>query len=234
MKNRILDSARNMGVFLTPEQAEKMVKYHEMLVSCNKQMNLTRVPDDIDEAADRNYLDSLNAVKHLDGVQTLIDVGTGAGLPGIPIAIACPHIKVTLLDALQKRVGFLQSVIDALGLNAEAIHGRAEDAAKKPEFRDSFDVATARAVAEMNVLSEWLLPFVKSGGRMLALKGPNAEEEIERAENALKQLNAEIVSVHPAPVPGRDWEHKIVEIRKIAPTPDRFPRRAGVIEKKPL
>ena len=234
MKNRILDSARNMGVFLTPEQAEKMVKYHEMLVSCNKQMNLTRVPDDIDEAADRNYLDSLNAVKHLDGVQTLIDVGTGAGLPGIPIAIACPHIKVTLLDALQKRGGFLQSVIDALGLNAEAIHGRAEDAAKKPEFRDSFDVATARAVAEMNVLSEWLLPFVKSGGRMLALKGPNAEEEIERAENALKQLNAEIVSVHPAPVPGRDWEHKIVEIRKIAPTPDRFPRRAGVIEKKPL
>ncbi len=234
MKNRILDSARNMGVFLTPEQAEKMVKYHEMLVSCNKQMNLTRVPDDIDEAADRNYLDSLNAVKHLDGVQTLIDVGTGAGLPGVPIAIACPHIKVTLLDALQKRVGFLQSVIDALGLNAEAIHGRAEDAAKKPEFRDSFDVATARAVAEMNVLSEWLLPFVKSGGRMLALKGPNAEEEIERAENALKQLNAEIVSVHPAPIPGRDWEHKIVEIKKTAPTPDRFPRRAGVIEKKPL
>lgn len=234
MKNRILDSAKIMGVPLTDEQADKMVKYHEMLVSANKQMNLTRVPDDINEAADRNYLDSLNAVKHLGGVSALIDVGTGAGFPGIPIAIACPHIKVTLLDALQKRVGFLQSVIDELGLNAEAVHGRAEDVARKPEFRDAFDVATARAVAEMNVLCEWLLPFVKAEGRMLALKGPGAEEELGRAENALKQLNAEKVAVHPAPVPGRDWEHKIVEIRKTAPTPDRFPRRASAIEKKPL
>lgn len=234
MKNRILDSAKIMGVPLTDEQADKMVKYHEMLVSANKQMNLTRVPDDINEAADRNYLDSLNAVKHLDGVSALIDVGTGAGFPGIPIAIACPHIKVTLLDALQKRVGFLQSVIDELGLNAEAVHGRAEDAARKPEFRDAFDVATARAVAEMNVLCEWLLPFVKAEGRMLALKGPGAEEELVRAENALKQLNAEKVAVHPAPVPGRDWAHKIVEVKKTAPTPDRFPRRASAIEKKPL
>lgn len=234
MKNRILDSAKIMGVPLTDEQADKMVKYHEMLVSANKQMNLTRVPDDINEAADRNYLDSLNAVKHLEGVSALIDVGTGAGFPGIPIAIACPHIKVTLLDALQKRVGFLQSVIDELGLNAEAVHGRAEDAARKPEFRDAFDVATARAVAEMNVLCEWLLPFVKADGRMLALKGPGAEEELVRAENALKQLNAEKIAVHPAPVPGRDWAHKIVEIRKTAPTPDRFPRRASAIEKKPL
>lgn len=234
MKNRILDSAKIMGVPLTDEQADKMVKYHEMLVSANKQMNLTRVSDDINEAADRNYLDSLNAVKHLDGVSALIDVGTGAGFPGIPIAIACPHIKVTLLDALQKRVGFLQSVIDELGLNAEAVHGRAEDAARKPEFRDAFDVATARAVAEMNVLCEWLLPFVKAEGRMLALKGPGAEEELVRAENALKQLNAEKVAVHPAPVPGRDWAHKIVEVKKTAPTPDRFPRRASAIEKKPL
>ena len=234
MKNRILDSAKIMGVPLTDEQADKMVKYHEMLVSANKQMNLTRVPDDINEAADRNYLDSLNAVKHLEGVSALIDVGTGAGFPGIPIAIACPHIKVTLLDALQKRVGFLQSVIDELGLNAEAVHGRAEDVARKPEFRDAFDVATARAVAEMNVLCEWLLPFVKAEGRMLALKGPGAEEELVRAENALKQLNAEKVAVHPAPVPGRDWAHKIVEVKKTAPTPDRFPRRASAIEKKPL
>lgn len=234
MKNRILDSAKIMGVPLTDEQADKMVKYHEMLVSANKQMNLTRVPDDINEAADRNYLDSLNAVKHLDGVSALIDVGTGAGFPGIPIAIACPHIKVTLLDALQKRVGFLQSVIDELGLNAEAVHGRAEDAARKPEFRDAFDVATARAVAEMNVLCEWLLPFVKAEGRMLALKGPGAEEELVRAENALVQLNAEKIAVHPAPVPGRDWAHKIVEVKKTAPTPDRFPRRASAIEKKPL
>lgn len=234
MIDMILSSAEKMGIALSRQQAEKIEAYHGMLTEANKQMNLTRVPDDIREAADRNYLDCLNVVKHLQGVSTLIDVGTGAGLPGILISIACPHIRVTLLDALQKRVGFLASVIDALDLNAEAVHGRAEDAAKRPEFRDAFDAATARAVAEMNVLSEWLLPFVKPEGKMLALKGPNAEEELLRAENALKQLNAEKVKVHPALVYGRDWEHNIIEIKKTAPTPDRFPRRAGVAEKKPL
>lgn len=234
MHDHLLNASREMGIALTGEMAEKIEKYHEMLVKTNKEMNLTRVADDPIEAADRNYLDSLAAVKHLENVETLIDVGTGAGLPGIPIAIACPHIRVTLIDALRKRVDFLNSVIDALGLNAVAIHARAEEAAKKPEFRDSFDVATARAVAEMNVLSEWLLPFVKSGGRMLALKGPNAAEELERAANALTLLNGSVVTVHDACVPGRDWEHKIVEIRKTAPTSERFPRRVGMAEKKPL
>jgi len=234
MIDRILAACAEMGVDMDEARAKKIERYHEILVKTNKEMNLTRVPDDPIEAADRNYLDSLALVRHLDGVGSLIDVGTGAGLPGIPVAIACPHIRVTLMDALSKRVGFLQNVIDELGLNATAIHSRAEDAAKKAEFRDAFDAATARAVAEMNILSEWLLPFVKPEGRMLALKGPGASEELSRAGNALSLLNGEIVSVHPSTVPGRDWEHNIVEIRKTAPTPERFPRRAGMAEKKPL
>lgn len=234
MKAYLLSRAAEMGVNMTDEQAEKLVAYHEMLVSANREMNLTRVDEDFREAADRNYLDSLTILPYLKDARMLIDVGTGAGLPGIPVAILKPDISVTLLDALQKRVGFLQKVVEALSLNAQCVHGRAEDAAKKPEFRDSFDAATARAVAEMNVLSEWLLPFVKPGGRMLALKGPMAQEETEKAANALEKLNAEAAGVHDAPILWRDWNHKIVEIRKKGPTPEAFPRRAGVAEKRPL
>jgi len=235
LKNRLIAASAEMGVPLSEAQAEKLMRYHEMLVSANREMNLTRVPDDPIEAADRNYLDSLAVVRHLSGVQTLIDVGTGAGFPGLPVAIACPHIQVTLMDALNKRVGFLKSVAEELALtNVTCIHARAEEGAKKEGLRDSFDCATARAVAEMNLLSEWLLPFVKPGGRMLALKGPSAEEELSRAENALAQLNAHFAFVYSAPVPGRDWDHKLVEIVKDGETPARFPRRPGVAEKKPL
>ena len=223
-----------MGVSVTKEMAERLLKYHEMLVSANKEMNLTRVPDDPVEAADRNYLDCLTIVPLLRDAETFIDVGTGAGFPGLPVAIVCPHIRVTLMDALNKRVGFLKSVIEALSLNAAAVHFRAEDAAKKPEFRDAFDIASARAVAEMNVLSEWLLPFVRTGGRMLAMKGPNADDEMKRAENALTLLNGRLISVHKTQIPGRDWDHRIVEIEKTAPTPERFPRRSGMAEKRPL
>ena len=234
MKAYLLSRAAEMGVNMTDEQAEKLIAYHEMLVSANREMNLTRVDEDFREAADRNYLDSLTVLEHLGDARTLIDVGTGAGLPGIPIAILKPDLSVTLLDALSKRVSFLQRVVEALDLNVQCVHGRAEDAAKRSEFRDAFDISTARAVAEMNVLSEWLLPFVKPGGKMLALKGPMAEEETERAKNALEKLNAEKVSVHDAPLLWRDWNHKIVEIRKTGPTPEAFPRRAGVAEKRPL
>ena len=145
-----------------------------------------------------------------------------------------PCDNITLMDALGKRVAFLKEVVAALGLNADCVHARCEDAAKKPEFRDTYDVACARAVAETNVLSEWLLPFVKPGGRMLALKGPMAAEEAERAQTALAQLNGRPARVCPVSVPGRDWDHRVIEILKTGATPDRFPRRAGIAEKRPL
>ena len=234
MKAYLKAQAEKMGVPMTDAQADAFCAYHDRLTAANREMNLTRVGEDVQEAVDRNYLDSLTILPFLDGVSTLIDVGTGAGFPGVPVAIMRPDIHVTLMDALGKRVAFLKEVVAALGLNADCVHARCEDAAKKPEFRDAYDVACARAVAETNVLSEWLLPFVKPGGRMLALKGPMAVEEAERAQTALAQLNGRLARVCPVSVPGRDRDHRVIEILKTGATPDRFPRRAGIAEKRPL
>ena len=234
MEHYLIQAAARMGIEMSQAQAGKFRCYHEMLIAANSEMNLTRVSDDISEACDRNYLDSLTLLKHLECAKNLIDVGSGAGFPGIPLAIMRPDIEITLLDSLGKRVNFLNSVIDKLELNARAVHLRCEDAAKLMEYRDSFDFAVARAVAAMDVLSEWLLPFVRTGGRMLALKGPSAREECAAAEYALCCLNGELAFVENADIPGRDWEHKIVCVQKTAPTPERFPRKAGMAEKRPL
>lgn len=234
MKAYLKAQAEKMGIPMTDAQADAFCLYHDRLTAANREMNLTRVSEDIQEAADRNYLDSLTILPFLDGVSTLIDVGSGAGFPGVPIAIMRPDIHVTLMDALGKRVAFLKEIVEALGLNADCVHARCEDAARRPEYRDSYDAACARAVAETNVLTEWLLPFVKPGGRMLALKGPMAAEEAERAEAALSQLNGRCTRVCPVTVPGRDWEHCVLEVLKTDATPERFPRRAGIAEKRPL
>ena len=198
-------------------------------------MNLTRVPEDIREAADRNYLDCIAPLAQgFPEAETAIDVGSGAGFPGIPLSIMRPDIHFTLMDALQKRVEFLQSVIEALGLNAEAVHLRAEDAARQPDLRERFDLAVARAVAPMNVLCEYLLPFARVGGRMLALKGPTLDAELGDARAALAALGGQVERVQPASVPGRDWDHRAAWILKTAPTPEKYPRRAGLPEKRPI
>ena len=231
---RILSGAREMGIPMTDGQARKFERYHELLVQANAQFNLTRVPDDIGEAIDRNYLDCISPVPRGFSPQTAIDVGSGAGFPGIPLAIMLPETRFTLLDALDKRVKFLQSVADALHLNAEAVHLRCEDAARSPALRERFDCAVARAVAPMNVLAEYLLPFVRVGGRMLALKGPSLEAEMAEAEYAISTLGGRADGVIPVEIPGRDWRHSLAKVAKIAPTPGKYPRKAGTPEKKPL
>ncbi len=185
LQSRLLSAAAEMGIALSPVQGDQFAAYHEMLQTANRSFNLTRIPDDPAEAVDRNYLDCIAPIAHgwPVGARTAIDVGSGAGFPGIPLAIALPQVHFVLLDALDKRVKFLQSAVDALGLNAEAVHLRAEDAARRPEFREQFDIALARAVAPLNVLAEYLLPFVRTGGQMLALKGPDAENELTQAES---------------------------------------------------
>jgi len=208
-----------------------------MLTEANRVMNLTRVSEDAQESVDRNYLDSISplAVPGLmDGVKTLCDVGSGAGFPGIPLAIVCPDIHVVLRDSLGKRVKFLNQVIDALHLNAEAIHTRAEDAAKLPEYRDRFDLVTARAVAALPTLLELSLPFVRPGGRMLAFKGPSLDEELTASEKALKKLCAQPAASHSVTIPGRAWDHRLMVIRKTAPTPKTFPRKAGEAGRNPI
>lgn len=236
MIDLILKRADNFGIAMTLEQAEKFEMYHSLLVERNRQLNLTRVPEDITEAVDRNYLDSVSLLKYcsMDGISTMIDVGSGAGFPGIPLSIMCPQIRFTLMDALGKRVDFLNEVIERLSLNACAVHARAEDGARRADFRENFDAATARAVAAVNLLSEYLLPFVRVGGKMILYKGPNLNEEMDMAENALKILGGTPVRVYSVDMPGRDWDHRIAVIEKTFSTPEKYPRRAGKPEKKPL
>jgi len=236
MRDILINNARLMGIEMSNEQAEKFCEYHRMLIEVNKSMNLTRVPDDIEEAVARNYLDSITPLIYglPEGTKTLADVGSGAGFPGIPLAIMLPEVRITLIDALDKRVKFLNDVIKALGLNAHAVHFRCEDAGKKPELRESFDVVTSRAVAALNILSELSLPLVRVGGQMIAYKGPLWQEEAEQAANAFEKLGGVIREVKPADIPGRDWNHMLVYIDKISPTPPQYPRRPGMPEKKPL
>lgn len=230
----IIAGAREMGVQMSPEQARMFETYHEMLIQANAQFNLTRVADDMREAIDRNYLDCIAPIAHGFAPETAIDVGSGAGFPGVPLAIMLPNTRFTLLDALDKRVKFLQSVVDALKLNAVCIHARCEDAARNPALREKFECAVARAVAPMNVLSEYLMPFVRVGGQMVALKGPSLETELAGANNALKALGGGKISAFDAPISGRDWAHKIAVIEKKSSTPDKYPRKAGTPERKPL
>lgn len=236
MINRLMEGARAMGIAMSVEQAEMFRAYHDLLMEANGKMNLTRVPDDIDEAIDRNYLDSIAPVAKAlpEGIKNLADVGSGAGFPGIPLAIMLPDIQITMIDALGKRVKFLQDVIARLGLNARAIHARAEEAGRMAGLRDHFDAATSRAVAAMNILCELTLPIVKTGGVMIAYKGPMWKEEVDGAQNALAKLGGRFRETLDAPIPGRDWQHALVMIDKIAPVPDQYPRRPGVPEKKPL
>ena len=236
MYKMMLERAKAAGLSLSENQAKQFETYHSMLIDANAKFNLTRVSEDIAEAIDRNYLDCCMpfAGDFPSEVKTIADIGSGAGFPGIPISIYRPDIHVVMMDSLGKRVEFLKSVIDALHLNAEAVHIRAEDGARKPEFREAFDMATARAVASLNLLAEYLLPFVKVDGWMMALKGPTLAEELDQAANALSILGGEFVREEKVVIPGRDWDHRLAYIKKVAATPEKYPRKAGKPEKKPL
>lgn len=236
MREILINNARQMGIEISGKQADMFCRYHGLLTAANRTMNLTRVPDDVEEAVARNYLDSITPLIYglPEGTHSLADVGSGAGFPGIPLAIMLPDVHITLIDALDKRVKFLNDVIADLKLNARAVHARCETAGRDPELRESFDAVTSRAVAALNLLCELSLPLVKVGGVMIAYKGPAWQEEAAQAENALALLGGRVVGAKPADIPGRDWDHRLVYIEKIASTPEKYPRRPGMPEKKPL
>jgi len=214
----------------------KLEIYLKLLLEWNQKMDLIAGTDE-EETFDRHFTDSLTVLKTdlLDGAESLIDVGTGAGFPGLVIAMARPEIKVTLMDAQQKRLNFLQVVTEAAGIgNCEIVHARAEDGGKDKRFRERFDIACARAVAPMNVLSEYLLPFVKTGGKMICWKGPALDEEMESGRKAIFLLGGEIRDVIACPVAGRDWDHRLMVAGKIKKTPGIYPRKAGTPKAKPL
>ena len=216
--------------------AEKLRIYLALLTEWNRKMDLTAVMGE-EELLARHFLDSLTVMKTglLDGAETLIDVGTGAGFPGLVIAMACPELQVTLLDSQQKRLNFLQAVIEATDTsNAVLLHARAEDGARNPDLREHFDIACARAVAPLNVLCEYLLPYVRVGGRMLCWKGPGLADEMETGKKAAFLLGGKLGEPQPAPLKGCDWNHVLLPVEKTGKTPKMYPRKAGQPKAKPL
>lgn len=223
----------DLGIAVHPEALEKFRKFYEYMVEKNKVMNLTGITEE-SESARLHFLDcvALLAAENFAG-KRVIDVGTGAGFPGIPLKIAEPTLDITLLDSLAKRLNFLDEVIDLLGLeNTRTIHARAEEA--PAEFREQFDIATARAVTRMDALAELCLPFVKKGGAFVAMKGPAAAEELKEAEKAIKVLGGKVEKLHTYTIPETDVTHTAVVIRKVANTPKQYPRSWGKIKKAPI
>ncbi len=227
-----------LGVQTFPGTAEKLVRYHEMLCDWNTRMNLTG-DTDFDLAIDRHYLDSL-APLGTEGLfpegASVIDVGSGAGFPGLPLCIARPDMQMTLLDSLAKRVAFLNAVVKDLGLsNVKPLHMRAEDGGQDPGLRERFDRAVARAVAPLGVLCELLLPFVRPGGKMICYKGPAAREEWEAGNRAAAVLGGERLLRTPFLFPRQpDWQHAVFTSEKKEKTVRQYPRKAGTPSRSPL
>ncbi|HGM3506321.1 TPA: 16S rRNA (guanine(527)-N(7))-methyltransferase RsmG [Clostridioides difficile] len=218
------------------DMLEKFKMYREILVDWNKKMNLTGIEDE-KEVYIKHFLDSISAVKngYIKNSMSIIDVGTGAGFPGIPLKICLDSLKLTLLDSLNKRINFLEEVSKELKLdNITFIHGRAEDFGKDEKYREKYDIATARAVAGLPILMEFCVPFVKVGGYFICLKGPNANLELEESQKAINILGLKFVEKIDVELPEMDLNHNILVFKKIKETPVKYPRKAGKPAKNPI
>lgn len=234
--NMFSNGLEKLGISLSKEQMEQFMQYYELLVEWNKVMNLTGITE-FEEVIVKHFLDSLAIVKvcGMNKADKVIDIGTGAGLPGIPIKIAFPHLNVVLLDSLKKRITFLEEVIKQLRLvDITTIHGRAEDYANNSEYREQFDLSVSRAVANLSTLSEYCLPFVKKGGEFISYKSGKIAEEVQQAQNAIKMLGGKMISNEVFTLLDTDMERSFVVIRKDDKTPKKYPRKAGLPSKEPL
>ena len=226
----------SIGITLDEKQTSQFMKYYELLVEWNSFMNLTAITE-FDDVCLKHFVDSLSLCKVIDCNKNLsvIDVGTGAGFPGIPLKIAFPELEVTLLDSLGKRVKFLNEVIDQLGLSGiSAIHGRAEDYAKPDKLREHFDVCVSRAVANLSTLSEYCLPYVKKGGFFVSYKSAKVQEESEKAKRAIQILGGEVYKQEEFTLPDSDIYRNLFVIKKVDITPKKYPRKAGLPSKEPI
>lgn len=233
---RLAQLSREWNIELTDKQLEQFQIYYEYLVEVNQVMNLTAITQK-EEVIVKHFLDSLSIASIIDmsQVNKLIDVGTGAGFPGIPLKIAFPHLQITLMDSLNKRVKFLNETGEKIGVgNQIAIHSRAEELGKKKEYREQYDLCVSRAVANMSTLSEYCMPFVKVGGTFVSYKGNNASEEIERAVCVIEKLGGSIEKQFEFVLPESDINRTFVLIKKVKQTPNQYPRKAGMPAKEPL
>lgn len=234
MENILIEGASKLGIELNDKQASQFCEYARLLKEWNEKINLTAITDD-EGIATKHFLDSITAILTNRVKGRMIDVGTGAGFPAIPIKIAKPEIEVTLLDSLNKRINFLNEVCTSLGLEGvQTVHARAEDGGKDAKYREKFDTAVSRAVANMTVLCELCLPFVKVGGTFLALKGPLADDELDSAKRAIAILGGKVEDVISVDIPFTELNHKIIVVKKVRHTPMQYPRKAGIPTKTPI
>ena len=230
------DGLQGLGIPYQREKAERLYRYMEGILEWNQKVNLTAITER-EAFAVKHLLDSLLCLgfKEYQQAKTVIDVGTGAGFPGVPLAVFSADKEFTLVDSLQKRLKIIDQLTASIGIgNVKTIHGRAEELAKKKEFREAYDLCVSRAVANLTVLTEYCLPFVKPGGYFLAYKGPGSEEEIKEASKALEILGGKVERIETGPVSELALEHKILVIKKFRPTPSKYPRKAGTPAKEPL
>ena len=230
MKQTLSAGLPSLGLALDENRIDGLVAFGRAMVKQNEVMNLTGITDD-KGVANLHLLDSLTVLSCADlSGKSIIDVGCGAGFPGVPLAIACPDAKVTLLDSLGKRMKWLETVLPTLGVSAECVTARAEEAVA--DRRESYDFATSRAVARLNILLELTAPYVKVGGAVLAMKGALAAEELAESQNAIKKLGLKLEAVREFPIDGTN--HVVLVLRKVSPTPKQFPRRFAKIKQAPL
>ena len=230
----LLEKASTMGVRFSVEQMDKFYKYMNLLIEWNEKINLTAIIEP-NEIILKHFIDSITILKDIKDGSTVVDVGTGAGFPGIPLSIMNPTLKITLVDSLNKRLIFLQEVINELDLkNVELVHARAEEFGRNKKYREKFDVATSRAVANLATLSEYLLPLVKINGKAISMKAGNASQEIEDAKKAIKTLGGNINNIEEFNLPQSDIGRTIIIIDKISGTPGKYPRKPGTPAKEPI
>jgi 16S rRNA (guanine527-N7)-methyltransferase len=236
MNNSLEKILKSANLECTSEQLENFVIYKNMIQEWNKKINITSITED-EEIYMKHFVDSIIVKNYfdMDKVDKMIDIGTGGGFPGIPLKIISDEMEVTLLDSLNKRIIFLEEVVEVLGLeNVDMIHGRAEDYGSNDEYREQYDLSISRAVAPLNILSEYCIPFVKVGGCFISMKSGDVEKEIEESEKALEILGGRIKETIKYKLPGTDISRSIIIIEKFRDTPDKYPRKAGKPTKKPL